>query len=147
MSFPSPWLPRLPGQRICAALFVFRSLRHILGAVDDAKPYLEHNRALWDEWATINARSDFYDLPSFRKGGIRLHEFEVEEVGPVEGRSLLHLQCHIGTDTLSWARLGARVTGVDFSERALEEARSLADASEIEARYVLANVYDAADAL
>jgi SAM-dependent methyltransferase len=115
--------------------------------MNDAEPYLEHNRALWNEWATINARSEYYDLPTFKQGGNRLREFEIEEVGPVEGRSLLHLQCHIGTDTVSWARLGARVTGVDFSERAVEEARSLAAGAGIEARYVLANVYDAADAL
>lgn len=110
-------------------------------------PYLEHNRALWNEWATINARSEFYDLASFKKGGIRLHEFELEEVGPVEGRSLLHLQCHIGTDTLSWARLGARVTGLDFSENSLTEARALADELGIEARFVQSNVFDAVDAL
>jgi len=80
--------------------------------------YLEANRALWDEWARINERSAFYDLEGFKRGGVRLKAFEVEEVGDVEGKDLLHLQCHFGIDTLSWARLGARVTGVDFSEEA-----------------------------
>src|SRR6266566_4805181 len=71
--------------------------------------------------------SDFYDLASFRKGRIALHPLEQEELGDVRGRSLLHLQCHFGMDTLSWARLGALVTGADYSEEAIAVARSLAE--------------------
>ena len=84
--------------------------------------HLESNRALWDEWAEINARSAFYDLEDFRQGGVRLRDYEIEEVGPIRGKTLLHLQCHFGIDSLSWARLGAKVTGIDFSERAIELA-------------------------
>ena len=68
------------------------------------------NRALWDEWTAINARAEtFYRLDEFR--GVRIRDYEIEEVGPVTGKDLLHLQCHLGIDTLSRARLGARVTG------------------------------------
>src|ERR1700674_4591014 len=67
--------------------------------------YLEANRALWDEWTGINYRSDFYKVEAFKAGQNRLRAYEIEEIGPVEGKTLLHLQCHFGLDTLSWARL------------------------------------------
>lgn len=109
--------------------------------------YVEANRALWDEWTDIHARSAFYDVEGFRRGGSRLHPFEVEEVGDVSGKELLHLQCHFGIDTLSWARLGASVTGVDFSEKAVERARALAEELGLEARFVRANVLELREAL
>lgn len=104
--------------------------------------YLKANRALWNEWAGIHARSDFYDLENFRMGGVRLRPFELQEVGHVEGKDMLHLQCHIGTDTLSWARLGARVTGVDFSAESLGIARDLARDTGLDVRFIEADLYD-----
>jgi SAM-dependent methyltransferase len=106
------------------------------------------NRGLWDEWAAIHATSDFYDLDSFRKGGVRLRPYEIEEIGPVEGKSLLHVQCHFGIDTISWARLGARVTGVDFSPVAIDLARGLADELGFaEVRFVQSSVDELPDVL
>ena len=91
---------------------------------------------------------EFYDLEGFKAGGVRLRPYEIELVGDVTGRSLLHLQCHFGIDTLSWARLGARVTGADFSPAAVELARSLADELGFpEARFVESNLYDLPDVL
>ena len=88
----------------------------------EARSYLRSNRELWEAWTPIHERSDFYDLPGFvtemRQGRDRLRPVEVEEVGDVAGKSLLHLMCHLGTDTLSWASRGAAVTGVDFSRDA-----------------------------
>ncbi len=104
--------------------------------------HLESNRALWDEWAEINARSGFYDLEDFKRGGIRLRDYELEEVGDVAGKSLLHLQCHFGIDSLSWSRLGARVTGIDFSERAIELATGVAAELGIDASFIRSGVYD-----
>lgn len=109
--------------------------------------YLEANRALWDEWTPIHERSAFYDLESFRKGGVRLHDFEVEEVGDVHGKDLLHLQCHFGIDSLSWVRLGAHVTGVDFSGEAVALATRLADELGLRARFLQANVLELPDVL
>ena len=83
------------------------------------------NRSMWDGWAALHAVSAFYDVEGFKRGASSLKPVEREELGPVDGKSLLHLQCHLGVDTLSWARLGARVTGVDFSSRAVETAREL----------------------
>jgi SAM-dependent methyltransferase len=101
------------------------------------------NRSLWEAWTTVHAEGDYYDLDAFREGGVRLREYELEMVGDVAGKSLLHLQCHFGIDTLSWARLGARVTGADFSPKAVELATSLAaDLGFPDARFVCSNLYD-----
>jgi SAM-dependent methyltransferase len=101
------------------------------------------NNELWDEWTRIHETSTFYDLDGFKRGGIRLLPYELEEIGPVEGLELLHLQCHFGIDTLSWARLGAKVTGADFSGAAVELARSVAAEIGIEdARFVQSDLYD-----
>jgi SAM-dependent methyltransferase len=117
-----------------------------------ADEYLEANRRLWDAWTDIHVGSAFYDVESFRAGGeraIRVKGYELEEIGDVRGKRLLHLQCHFGLETLSWARLGATVTGVDFSERAIEEARRLAVEVGLEgqASFVLSDVYSLPDHL
>ncbi|WP_104821179.1 bifunctional 2-polyprenyl-6-hydroxyphenol methylase/3-demethylubiquinol 3-O-methyltransferase UbiG [Kitasatospora sp. MMS16-BH015] len=92
--------------------------------------------------------SEFYDLPGFIAGRDSLWDFEVAEVGEVTGKRLLHLQCHIGLDTLSWARRGARVTGLDFSEPAVVAAGELAERIGVtDARFVASDVYAAAEAL
>jgi SAM-dependent methyltransferase len=104
---------------------------------------IRDNEALWAAWTRINAGSEFYDLEGFRRGGIRLRDDEVAALGDVTGRTLLHLQCHFGIDALSWARLGARVTGADFSEPAIELARRLAvEIGQPEARFVRSDLYD-----
>ncbi|MEV6165918.1 methyltransferase domain-containing protein [Streptomyces sp. NPDC052052] len=110
--------------------------------------WYEANRARWDERVPIHAGSDYYDLAAFRAGKDALRDFELAEVGDVTGRSLLHLQCHIGVDTLSWARHGAaHVVGLDFSEPAVETARGLARElkfTQDRAAFVVADVHDAA---
>jgi SAM-dependent methyltransferase len=111
--------------------------------VTDRDAALRDNEALWDAWTHVHEASVFYDLEGFKRGGIRLRPYEIEEVGPVEGLDLLHLQCHFGIDTLSWARLGARVTGADFSEAAVDLARSVAAEIGIaDARFVRSDLYD-----
>ena len=104
--------------------------------------YIEANRRSWDARTPTHFNSHFYDVDGFRAGASSLHSLEIEEVGEVEGKSLLHLQCHFGLDTMSWARLGARVTGADFSEDAVSLARSLSEELGIDARFVEASVYD-----
>ena len=103
---------------------------------------IRENEALWDAWTGIHEASTFYDIEGFRRGGIRLRDEEVAAVGDVHGKTLLHLQCHFGIDTLSWARLGARVTGVDFSQRAVDLAQRLAaDIGIADARFIRSDVY------
>jgi ubiquinone/menaquinone biosynthesis C-methylase UbiE len=100
------------------------------------------NRRLWDAWTAVHAEGQFYDLAGFREGGIRVRPYEIAALGDVTGKTMLHLQCHFGMDTLSWARLGAVVTGVDFSPAAIRLARELAaDIGFPDARFSEANVY------
>ncbi|HKG19721.1 MAG TPA: class I SAM-dependent methyltransferase [Candidatus Limnocylindrales bacterium] len=105
------------------------------------------NRALWDRWTAVHARSEYYDLDAFRAGEARLPDFEVAEVGDVRGKRLVHLMCHLGVDTLCWAKLGAKATGLDISERSVEVARALAGELGIDAEFVAADVNDARDVL
>jgi SAM-dependent methyltransferase len=105
------------------------------------------NRRLWDAWTAIHTTGSFYDVQRFRDDptDVRIRPWEREEVGDVTGRSLLHLQCHFGLDTLSWARLGAEhVTGVDFSEPAIVFARELATETGLEdrSRFVASDIYE-----
>ncbi len=100
------------------------------------------NRTLWNNWTALHAKSSYYDVEGFKAGKSTLTSIEVDEVDAVAGKSLLHLQCHFGLDTLSWARRGAMVTGVDFCERAIELARSLAQELELPARFAHSDVYD-----
>jgi SAM-dependent methyltransferase len=110
---------------------------------DEAADPIRSNNALWDEWTAIHERSAFYDLDGFKQGGIRLRPYEIDEIGPVEGKDLLHLQCHFGIDTLSWARLGARVTGADFSQAACDLAASIAaEIGQPEARFVRSDLFE-----
>lgn len=109
---------------------------------DMRNEYMAANRRHWDEVVPIHADSDYYDIARFKAGETTLHKLELDELGDVEGKSLLHLQCHFGLDTLSWVREGAIATGVDFSEPAIEMARSLAAETGISARFLASDVYD-----
>lgn len=104
--------------------------------------FRDTNRSLWNGWAEINFRASSYRTDAFRAGENKLHAIEREEVGDVSGRSLLHLQCHFGLDTLSWARLGATVTGVDFSPKGIELAESLSRELNIPARFICCDLYE-----
>ncbi len=108
---------------------------------------LQVNRKNWNERTPVHAASESYDVEGFKSGRITLNSLEREEVGDVSGKTLLHLQCHFGLDSMSWARLGARVTGVDFSDAAIELARSLDDELGLGARFIHSSIYDLADAL
>jgi len=117
--------------------------RYAAGVEDGEIDWRALNRANWDDRVPVHLASSFYDLPGFRAGASTLQPFEVAEVGPVAGRRLVHLQCHIGLDTLSWARRGALVSGLDFSAPAIDAARSLAASLGLPAEFVVSDVYDA----
>jgi SAM-dependent methyltransferase len=108
---------------------------------------LKPNLVAWNRMAEIHAASPGYRLAEFKAGANVLKPIELREVGDVRGKSLLHLQCHFGLDTLSWARLGASVTGVDFSGHAIDLARSIAAEVKLPARFIQSNIYDAPAAL
>jgi SAM-dependent methyltransferase len=117
----------------------------------DDEEGIRDNLESWDAMAHMHAQgsgAEFYRIEQWLAGESKLAPWEIDEMGSVEGKSLLHMQCHIGTDTLSWAREGARVTGLDFSQNAVEEARRFADILGFDdARFVVSRVSEAVEAL
>lgn len=105
--------------------------------------YLELNKKNWNNRVESHLISDFYNMESFRAGRNSLKEIELKLLGDVRGKKILHLQCHFGQDTLSLARMGAHVTGIDFSDKAIEAASRLAKESKLEARFICCDLYDA----
>ena len=109
--------------------------------------YFEANQKMWDAFAKLHIDSETYGTKEFLQGKTTLKSIELEELGNVRDKTLLHLQCHFGLDTLSWAREGAKVTGVDFSGEAIQLARELTKKTGMEARFIQSNIYDLPDIL
>ncbi len=111
--------------------------------------YLAANRANWNDRAEVHLESDFYDVEGWLREPRPPRPHEAEALGDVSGLRLLHLQCHFGLDTLAWARVGAHVTGLDFSPVAVVAANDLAWRAGLSDRatFVCADVYDATTAL
>ncbi|RED52136.1 class I SAM-dependent methyltransferase [Aestuariispira insulae] len=113
----------------------------------DYQNYYEANRRHWDESADIHVKSTtgVYRVDDFKKGADILLPIEARELPDITGKRILHLQCHFGLDTLSLARRGARVTGVDFSPSAIGHARALSEETGVPGTFVECNLYDARD--
>lgn len=109
--------------------------------------YLAANQRRWEQLTSEHEKSPFYDLAGFKAGKDRLRSIEVTELGDVSNKTLLHLQCHFGMDTLAWARRGAIVTGVDFSQKAITLARSLSEELKLPAKFVRSDIYQLPDVL
>lgn len=112
--------------------------------LDSDKEAFELNRLSWDERVATHMQSRMYRRMVMEMQARQhcLDEDHVERMGSVAGKRLLHLQCHTGLETLSWARLGAEVTGVDFSQNAIGGAKEYGRALGISARFICTNVYD-----
>ncbi|MGD8405091.1 MAG: class I SAM-dependent methyltransferase [Anaerolineales bacterium] len=109
--------------------------------------FLEANQKLWDQWTLEHEESPFYDLKGFKSGKDRLRSIELSELGDVSGKSLLHLQCHFGMDTLAWARRGATVTGIDLSKKSIALARSLSRELKLPAQFHCSDIYQLTQSL
>jgi ubiquinone/menaquinone biosynthesis C-methylase UbiE len=109
--------------------------------------YTRINLELWNGWTEINKNSKLYRLEQFKAGTNVLKSIELEELTDVKGKSMLHLQCHFGLDTLSWARMGAKVTGIDFSPKAIDLAKSLSDELNIPARFIQSELFELPEVL
>ena len=107
--------------------------------MDESREQRGCNAGYWSRIRDTHL-TEWYDLDAFRAGGCSLSSVEVDAVGDVTGKRLLHLQCNCGIDTLSWARRGAVVTGVDLSDRCIDSAQSLAGELEIDARFICCDV-------
>lgn len=102
----------------------------------------ETNRKTWNTRVKIHAQSEFYDLANFKKGKSSLNKYELDALGAISEKSLLHLQCHFGQDTMSFARMGAECTGVDISDEGIKLAKQLNTELNLHANFVRCNVLD-----
>lgn len=108
----------------------------------DYQKAFDTNRETWNKKVAIHAKSEFYNMDAFKAGKSSLNSYELNALGDVSGKSLLHLQCHFGQDTLSWTRMGAQCTGIDISEAAVSLAESLNTELGLDAQFVCCNVLD-----
>jgi SAM-dependent methyltransferase len=104
--------------------------------------YFEANRSLWNQRTAVHKDSAFYDLEGFKAGANVLTPIELSEIGDVKEKSLLHLQCHFGMDTMSFSRMGAKCVGVDLSDEAIMLAKEINDELKLDAKFICCNVYD-----
>ncbi len=104
--------------------------------------YLETNRKSWNAKVEPHLKSDFYFVDEFLKGRTSLNSIELELLGEIVGKSILHLQCHFGQDSISLSRLGAQVTGVDLSDTAIEAAKNLARKAETSTEFICTDLYN-----
>ncbi len=103
--------------------------------------FLEKNKQSWNNRTEHHLASNFYDVKGFIAGKSSLNDIELNLLGDVKGKSILHLQCHFGQDTLSLCRLGANVTGVDFSDKAIDAANQLAIQTGLPATFICCDIY------
>ncbi|SMP10112.1 class I SAM-dependent methyltransferase [Chryseobacterium profundimaris] len=104
--------------------------------------YLEINRKSWNAKVETHLKSDFYFVDEFLKGRTSLNSIELELLGNLEDKSVLHLQCHFGQDSISLSRLGAEVTGIDLSDKAIAEAQKLAQKCGTNTRFICTDLYN-----
>lgn len=109
----------------------------------DEPDYININKQTWNNKTDVHIASDFYDVEAFLNGKSSLNAIELELLGDVTNKKILHLQCHFGQDTLSLARLGADVTGVDLSDKAIERAKEFAEKLNLNATFICCDIYEA----
>jgi SAM-dependent methyltransferase len=109
--------------------------------LDNKMNYITINKEAWDRRTKVHLESKFYDVEAFINGKSSLNKVEVEQVGDVTGKTLLHLQCHFGQDTLSWARKGAKATGVDLSTEAIKQATMLSSTLGLDVNFIANDIY------
>jgi 2-polyprenyl-3-methyl-5-hydroxy-6-metoxy-1,4-benzoquinol methylase len=110
--------------------------------MEEYKEFFNANKEQWNKRTAVHKDSAFYDVAGFKAGKNMLTPIELNELGNVKGKKMLHLQCHFGLDSLCWARMGADVTGVDLSDAAVDEAKKLNDECGLDAKFICCNVYD-----
>ena len=110
--------------------------------MENHQDYIKINNQTWNNKTDVHITSDFYDVASFLNGKSSLNDIELQLLGNVQGKKILHLQCHFGQDTLSLVRLGANVTGIDLSDNAIEKANEFAKKLEFEATFICCDIYD-----
>ncbi len=110
--------------------------------MDKTINYIETNRKTWNEKTKVHIKSDFYENENFLKGKSSLKSIELNLLGNITGKSILHLQCHFGQDSISLSRLGATVTGIDLSDEAIKRAKEFATQTHTQINFICCNIYD-----
>jgi len=108
----------------------------------DEDNYIVINRNSWNKKTEIHINSEFYDMEGFLKGKSSLNKIELDLLGDVQNKTILHLQCHFGQDTISLSRMGAISTGVDFSNKAIDNARKIARQCQTDTQFICCDIYD-----
>ena len=111
------------------------------------KNYKEINRQSWNNRVDTHINSEFYDVSGFLEGRSSLNSIELDLLGDIKGKRILHLQCHFGQDTISLAREGAIATGVDLSDKAIKKAKELASQCDVNAKFIQSDIYDLPESL
>ena len=104
--------------------------------------YIKVNKQTWNNKVDVHIASDFYENESFLSGKSTLNSIELNLLGDVSNKKILHLQCHFGQDTISLSRLGAKAIGVDLSDKAIERAKEFNTKLELDAKFICCDVYD-----
>lgn len=110
--------------------------------MEDNTNYFEVNKATWNKKVGVHAESEMYKMDAFKAGENSLMPYELKALGDVKDKSLLHLQCHFGQDTLSWSRMGAKCVGLDISDEGVKLAKQLNAELKLDAEFVCCNVLD-----
>jgi SAM-dependent methyltransferase len=105
--------------------------------------YININKETWNSKTEVHINSDFYDTEGFLAGKSTLNTIELELLGDVSNKKILHLQCHFGQDTMTLSRMGAKAVGLDFSDKAIERAKDFASELNLDTQFVCCDVYDA----
>jgi ubiquinone/menaquinone biosynthesis C-methylase UbiE len=109
----------------------------------DQSNYIALNKNTWNNKTEVHIASDFYDMKGFLDGKSTLNSIELELLGDVSNKKILHLQCHFGQDTMTFSRMGAQATGVDFSDKAVEKAREFAAKLNLDTSFICCDIYEA----
>lgn len=104
--------------------------------------YIEINKKSWNSRVDTHVSSEFYDMENFLNGKNSLKSIELELLGDLKGKKVLHLQCHFGQDSISMARMGATVVGVDLSDKAIDKATEIAGTMNLNAKFIQCDIYD-----
>lgn len=104
--------------------------------------YININKQTWNNKTDVHIASEFYDMKSFLDGKSTLNTIELELLGDIKGKSVLHLQCHFGQDTMTLTRMGGKVTGVDLSDKAIERAKEFTAQLSLDTTFVCCDIYD-----
>lgn len=104
--------------------------------------YIEKNKKAWNDKTAVHVASDFYNMQSFLAGNSTLNDIELSLLGDVKGKSILHLQCHFGQDSISLSRMGANVTGADLSDAAIAKAKAIATELNTTTQFVCSDIYE-----